>query len=120
MNSELVPFDAWALAFIGLYLSSLVVIGWIGYRARREHSMRDFYLAGPGIGFVVLLLTLYATQYSGNTLLTVALVIVSLLRSPSSKANWVGLLPFVTPSIVLPILLRIGEPACFCLCSPLF
>jgi SSS family solute:Na+ symporter/sodium/pantothenate symporter len=40
----------------------------LGLRARRENTLRDFYLAGNGIGFVVLLLTLYATQYSGNTL----------------------------------------------------
>lgn len=29
--------------------------------------MQDFYLAGRGFGFFVLFLTLYATQYSGNT-----------------------------------------------------
>ena len=68
MNSDLIPFTSLELAFIGVYLSSLVGIGWLGLRARRENSLRDFYLAGKGIGFVVLLLTLYATQYSGNTL----------------------------------------------------
>jgi SSS family solute:Na+ symporter/sodium/pantothenate symporter len=69
MNSDLIPFTPAELAFIGIYLSSLIGIGWLGMRARRENSLRDFYLAGPGIGFVVLLLTLYATQYSGNTLI---------------------------------------------------
>ena len=68
MNSDLIPFNGYELAFIGIYLTSLIGIGWLGLRARRENSLRDFYLAGPGIGFVVLLLTLYATQYSGNTL----------------------------------------------------
>ncbi|MDP6718833.1 MAG: hypothetical protein QGF59_09305, partial [Pirellulaceae bacterium] len=68
MNSDLIPFTNIELAFIGVYLCSLIVIGWLGLRARRENSLRDFYLAGNGIGFVVLLLTLYATQYSGNTL----------------------------------------------------
>ena len=66
--NELLPLDRYGLAFIAAYLLSLLGIGWWGYRARREDSLRDFYLAGQGIGFVVLLLTLYSTQYSGNTL----------------------------------------------------
>jgi len=66
--SELLPFNAWALGFIAAYLLSLLVIGWLGYRAKRDESLRDFYLGGEGVGFLVLLLTLYATQYSGNTL----------------------------------------------------
>lgn len=51
------------------YLSSLVVIGWWANRASRESSARDYYLAGSSLGFVSLFFTLYATQYSGNTLL---------------------------------------------------
>ena len=69
MADQLLPFGPGAKLFIACYLLSLVGIGWLGYRARREDSMQDFYLAGPGIGFAVLLLTLYSTQYSGNTLL---------------------------------------------------
>ena len=68
MNNQLIPFSIAELTFVGIYLSSLLAIGWVGYRARQENSLRDFYLAGKGIGFGVLLLTLYATQYSGNTL----------------------------------------------------
>ena len=68
MNEGLLPFGAGACAFITLYLCSLLLVGWWGYRARREDSMKDFYLAGRGFGFIVLVLTLYATQYSGNTL----------------------------------------------------
>jgi SSS family transporter len=68
MSDHLIPFTLAELVFIGLYLASLVVVGLVGYRARRENSLRDFYLGGSGIGFVVLLLTLYSTQYSGNTL----------------------------------------------------
>ena len=62
------PFGPGGLAFIALYLLSLLAIGWWGRRARQADTLQDFYLAGPGIGFVVLLLTLYATQWSGNTL----------------------------------------------------
>ncbi len=51
------------------YLAVMLGLGWAGYRARREHSLADFYLGGRGMGLAVLFLTLYATQYSGNTLL---------------------------------------------------
>jgi len=58
--------DAWI--FISIYLGSLILIGFIGYRARKENTLKDFYLAGNGFGLIVIFLTLYATQYSGNTL----------------------------------------------------
>jgi SSS family solute:Na+ symporter len=66
--TDLLPFGAGAWLFIGLYVFSLLFFGWFGYRARGENTLRDFYIAGSGFGFLVLLLTLYATQYSGNTL----------------------------------------------------
>jgi solute:Na+ symporter, SSS family len=69
---DLLPFGAGAWAFIGLYIASLLIVGWVGLRARKEDTLQDFYLAGRSLGFVVLLLTLYATQYSGNTLFGVA------------------------------------------------
>ena len=55
--------------FLLLYLFSLIGIGLIGRFYRKENSLADFYLAGRGMGFFVLFLTLYATQYSGNTLI---------------------------------------------------
>ena len=66
MNT-LVPLGTGAWLFIGIYLFSLIGIGYVGLRARRENTMSDFYLAGPGFGFSILFLTLFATQYSGNT-----------------------------------------------------
>lgn len=66
--SSLLPFGAGAWIFIGFYISSLLLVGWIAYGARRENTMKDFYLAGPGFGFVVLFLTLFASQYSGNAI----------------------------------------------------
>ncbi len=69
---ELLPFGPGAWAFVSGYLCSLLLIGWIGYNARREDTLEDFYLAGRGFGFVVLVLTLYATQYSGNSVFGVA------------------------------------------------
>ena len=67
MNS-LLPFGPGAWLFISCYIGTLLLFGWFGYRARRENTLRDFYIAGSGFGFLVLVLTLYATQYSGNSL----------------------------------------------------
>jgi SSS family solute:Na+ symporter/sodium/pantothenate symporter len=50
------------------YIAVLVVIAILSRRARRETSLADFYLAGRTLGPMVLLLTLFATQYSGNSL----------------------------------------------------
>lgn len=58
-----------SLVLVFLYLAVLVALGWLGFRARRTDSLADFYLANGTLGFVVLLSTLYATQYSGNTFL---------------------------------------------------
>ena len=69
MTENTLPFGVGGFTVIGLYLAGLLVIGWFGRRAQKENSMRDFYLGGSGIGFIALLLTLYATQYSGNTML---------------------------------------------------
>lgn len=60
--------DALGAAIVGVYLAALLVIGWFGRRAMRERSMAEFFLAGHGLGTLVLLLTMFATQYSGNTL----------------------------------------------------
>jgi SSS family solute:Na+ symporter/sodium/pantothenate symporter len=64
-----VPLGPGALSFLGLYIVSMLVIGYIAKRAQRDESLADFYLAGRSLGSFVLLLTLYATQYSGNTVL---------------------------------------------------
>lgn len=57
------------LTVVLVYLASLLVIGWWANRSSVEASSKDFYLAGGSLGFVSLFFTLYATQYSGNTLL---------------------------------------------------
>ena len=56
------------IIIIGLYLLMLPVIGIIGRRMSQERTLRDFYLAGGGLTALPLFFTLYATQYSGNTL----------------------------------------------------
>lgn len=67
--AEAIPYGPGGLVFIACYLLSLIGIGWIARRASREKSLKDFYLGGKGIGFLVLWLTLFATQYSGNTII---------------------------------------------------
>lgn len=50
-----------------LYVVLLVVIGAFARQARRESTLSDMFLAGRTLGFGVLLLTLFATQFSGNS-----------------------------------------------------
>ena len=69
MNPQAPDLGSSALIVMGIYLVVLLLLGWIGRVSRKEESLRDFYLAGSSFGFVVLFLTLFATQYSGNTLL---------------------------------------------------
>ncbi len=67
--AESLPFGPGALIVVGLYVLSLLAVGALAYARRRENSLNDFFLGGRTLGLGVLLLTLYATQYSGNTLL---------------------------------------------------
>ena len=67
--TEFLPFGSGALIFIAIYVLSLLGIGFYAYKQRQKNNMQDFFLAGRNLGFTILFLTLYATQYSGNTLL---------------------------------------------------
>lgn len=67
-SSSSTLFGPGALAVIGIYLLSMIGLGWLGRKRRVDDSLADFYLGGRSIGLAVLFLTLYATQYSGNTL----------------------------------------------------
>ena len=52
-----------------IYLLILISVGYLTHRHNHHADLDNFYLAGRNLGGFVLLLTLYATQYSGNTLL---------------------------------------------------
>lgn len=52
-----------------IYLLGLVAVAEFARRARVDTSPADHFLAGRGLGTFVLFLTLYATAYSGNSLL---------------------------------------------------
>ena len=69
--SELLPLGPLAWIVVFAYLSSLIGVGYVARRARRENTLADFYLGGRGIGFGVLFLTLFATTYSGNSFLAI-------------------------------------------------
>ncbi len=58
-----------AVLAVGLYLTAILGVGYAARRRRTGESLADFYLAGRQLTGPVLLLTLYATQYSGNTLI---------------------------------------------------
>lgn len=69
MNGSTLELGNGALIVMGVYLLVVLALGWLGKMKQREQSLRDFYLGGSAFGFLVLFLTLFATQYSGNTLL---------------------------------------------------
>jgi SSS family solute:Na+ symporter len=52
-----------------VFLFGLAVLGDRARRARRDLSPSDHFLAGRELGLLVVFFTLYATQYSGNSLL---------------------------------------------------
>ena len=54
--------------FVIIYLCALPFIGILGRLRSQEASLKDYYLAGGMLSTLPLFLTLYATQYSGNTL----------------------------------------------------
>jgi Na+/proline symporter len=64
-----VKFEHLGLAALCVYLVALVVVAEFARRARRDDTPADHFLAGRDLGVFVLFLTLYATTYSGNSLL---------------------------------------------------
>ena len=58
-----------AAVALGVYVVVMLAIAVAARRARRANTLSDFYLADRGLGMFVLFATMYATQYSGNTLL---------------------------------------------------
>ena len=103
-------------AALAAYVAVLAFVGLRARAARTSGSLADFYLAGRRLGPVVLAFTLYATQYSGNTLVgypgeayrmgfawvmsvgfMLAVVVVYLLIAPRLRAASVRH-RFVTPA----------------------
>lgn len=57
------------VAVLVVYAVLMLVIGWMAGRKQVERTNESYYLAGNGLGLVTLFFTLYATQYSGNTII---------------------------------------------------
>jgi Na+/proline symporter len=64
-----VSFDQLGVVALVIYLAVLAVIAEVARRAKADDSPSDHFLAGRKLGVLVLFLTLYATAYSGNSLL---------------------------------------------------
>ena len=62
-------FNEQGLIALAIYLALLIAVAEIARRARRDDSPSDHFLASRDLGAFVLFLTLYATAYSGNSLL---------------------------------------------------
>lgn len=62
-------FGVWGVLALVVYLAALVGVAEVAKRARKDASPSDHFLAGRSLGSFVLFLTLYATAYSGNSLL---------------------------------------------------
>ncbi len=61
--------DVLGVAGLGVYLLALIGLTEVARRARRDRTPADHFLAGRELGTLVVFLTLYATAYSGNSLL---------------------------------------------------
>jgi Na+/proline symporter len=64
-----VSFGAIGVVALVLYLALMLGVAELARRARRDRSPADHFLGGRDLGVWVLFLTLYATAYSGNSLL---------------------------------------------------
>jgi len=62
-------FGIWGVTALVAYLAALIGVSEIAKRARHDQSPSDHFLADRTLGTFVLFLTLYATAYSGNSLL---------------------------------------------------
>ena len=62
-------FGQLGVAALVVYLALILAVAELARRSRLDRSPADHFLAGRGLGVWVLFLTLYATAYSGNSLL---------------------------------------------------
>jgi solute:Na+ symporter, SSS family len=58
------------IIILSVFAIVMLVIGYLSGRGEKNlhHSLSGYYLAGKNLGFIALFFTLYATQYSGNTI----------------------------------------------------
>ena len=69
MSAGVPAFGQLGVGALVLYVAVMVTLAELARRARVDRTPADHFLAGRGLGLFVLFLTLYATAYSGNSLL---------------------------------------------------
>ena len=62
-------FGVWGVVALVVYLCMLLGVAEFARRSKKDASPSDHFLAGRSLGTFVLFLTIYATAYSGNSLL---------------------------------------------------
>ncbi|WP_028658728.1 sodium:solute symporter family protein [Nocardioides insulae] len=82
------------------YAAIMLLVGFLAGRERpgSNKSVRGYYLAGNGLGLVALFFTLYATQYSGNSVVGYA------PTGYRMGVAWWQSVPFMTSIIVIYLL----------------
>ncbi|WP_059104485.1 sodium:solute symporter family protein [Shouchella shacheensis] len=79
------------IIILSVYAFIMLFIGWWAGRGKKlNESLSDYYLAGKNLGIIALFFTLYATQYSGNTVVGYA---------PTAYREgfaWLQSIPFMT------------------------
>ncbi|WP_010651358.1 sodium:solute symporter family protein [Oceanobacillus massiliensis] len=67
--SDLTFAGADGIIILAVYAFLMLLIGYLSGRGEKNlhNSLSNYYLAGKNLGFIALFFTLYATQYSGNT-----------------------------------------------------
>ncbi len=54
---------------LAISLVVMLYVGWYSYKKRQAESMEDYFLASRTLGTLVVALSLFATQYSGNSMI---------------------------------------------------
>ena len=80
------------IIILSIYALVMLLIGYWSGRGEKDlhNSLSGYYLAGKNLGIVALFFTLYATQYSGNTIVGYA------PTAYRSGFSWLQSVPFMT------------------------
>lgn len=88
-----------AIIILCAYGAAMIFIGWWSGRGRSlGKSVKDYYLAGRNLGFITLFFTLYATQYSGNTMVGYS------ATAYRDGFSWIQSVPFMVMVIAIYVL----------------
>ncbi|QQK76457.1 sodium:solute symporter family protein [Salicibibacter cibarius] len=80
-----------AVIILSAYAVLMIVIGWLAGRGKKVgKSVSSYYLAGRDLGIITLFFTLFATQYSGNTVVGYA------PQAYREGFSWLQSVPFFT------------------------